>query len=458
MFQARLYQKEAIKFFANNNGRVLISLPPGAGKTFIAMYTRYLCADLHTTVILCPASIRIQWYNEWRKFFPKDKVLLYDPNKLEDLSKYDCIILNYEKLGIKVNGKNFIDNIGINFNYLIIDECHFVKNSESSRGDLSFKLSQKADRVMLLSGTPVTNRVTDLWNQFRILNPQAIGSLSTFKQLFCSRHLEIIKTKQGNRKVWKEDNKVTNIESLKRLISMFVFFRDERAVYKEMPPIQKVVVPLELDTQSILEYKNILNSVKDITNESLTRIEGIISSMRLRIGLSKVDPAVEWIKNFLNSSTDGTKLVIFGYHRKVVELLYKKLSMYNPALVYGGMSDSDKNLNVSKFCKDNTCRLFIGNISSAGTGLDGLNTVSNKCVFVEYSYSAAEQKQAEGRIRRTNSKYSNYLSYYLFADGTIDSTIFDIIDSKAKTSSEIFEKRELNPEELLSILKKCIRG
>ena len=85
MFQARLYQKEAIKFFANNNGRVLISLPPGAGKTFIAMYTRYLCADLRTTVILCPASIRIQWYNEWRKFFTKDKVLLYHPNKFEDL-------------------------------------------------------------------------------------------------------------------------------------------------------------------------------------------------------------------------------------------------------------------------------------------------------------------------------------------------------------------------------------
>lgn len=457
MYKARVYQKEAINFFANNNGRVLISLPPGAGKTFIAMYTRYLCRDLHTTVILCPASIRIQWYTEWRKFFPKDKVLLYDPNKVEDLNSYDCIILNYEKLGIKVNGKNFIDSIGIKFNYLIIDECHFVKNSESSRGDLSYKLSQKADRVMMLSGTPVTNRVTDLWNQFRILNSQAIGSLSTFKQLFCSRHLEIIKTKQGNRKVWKEDNKVTNIESLKKLISMFVFFRDESTVYKEMPKIQKIVVPIEIGGRCIVEYNDILNSVKGISlNDSLSTIEGIISSMRLKIGLSKVDPAVDWIKNFLSSSTDGTKLVIFGYHRKVVEQLYKKLSIYNPALVYGGMTESDKSKNVTKFCKDDTCRLFIGNISSAGTGLDGLNTVSNKCVFVEYSYSAAEQKQAEGRIRRTNSRFSNYLSYYLFADGTIDSSIFDIIDMKARTSSEIFENRELNPKELLSILKKSI--
>ena len=81
-------------------------------------------------------------------------------------------------------------------------------------------------------------------------------------------------------------------------------------------------------------------------------------------------------------------------------------------IMYFEMSEKEKDNAIKKFKEDKNIRLFIGNLGSASTGLDGLHEKTNTCVYVELPYLWSEVQQASGRVRRANSTYSNYFSYF----------------------------------------------
>ena len=86
--------------------------------------------------------------------------------------------------------------------------------------------------------------------------------------------------------------------------------------------------------------------------------------------------------------------------------------------------------------------------------MDGLNTVCNKVVFIEYSYVPSDNTQAMARVRRMNSTFKNYFSYWMVAESTLDEKILKILDNRTKNNSLVLTGKEISEKELLMELFK----
>lgn len=136
-----------------------------------------------TSLVVCPTSLTYNWLAEVDKFFSGFKAAVIDGNQqtrdaiLSSLDKYDLVIVNYEKLkGCMTAFKDF------NFFYVVLDEAHKIKNSKSVVTQTVKQLH--ADRKLALSGTPLQNRVSELWSLFDFLMPGFLEDEPTFNKLY----------------------------------------------------------------------------------------------------------------------------------------------------------------------------------------------------------------------------------------------------------------------------------
>lgn len=138
---------------------------------------------------------------------------------------------------------------------------------------------------------------------------------------------------------------------------------------------------------------------------------------------------MEWIRNFLEDTDD--KLLIFAWHRDVVDLVTAEMNEYHAAKLYGGMSAGDRDKAVQKFVNDGKCRVMVANIQAGGVGIDGFQKVCSHCVFLEFSHTPNDHRQAEDRLHRGGQGVP-VNSYYLVAKGTIDMDAIEVLDQRAK--------------------------
>ena len=160
-----------------------------------------------------------------------------------------------------------------------------------------------------------------------------------------------------------------------------------------------------------------------------------MSMMRRYIGLSKIKATVDLVKNDLG---DGgiEKLVIFAYHRNVIEALRRELSQFHPVVVYGGTPPEKRQKNIDKFQDGKRCRIFIGQIVAAGTGIN--LTVAHNAIFVEPDWVPSNNAQAAMRLHRYPQK-KPVLIRFLMIQHSIDEEISRAYRKKAKMISQVFD-------------------
>jgi len=145
------------------------------------------------------------------------------------------------------------------------------------------------------------------------------------------------------------------------------------------------------------------------------------SARLLRLtGLAKVNGVARLAENELLLMD---KIVIFARHREVIDKLKEKLSAFNPVIFRGGMTPPEKEKAKHFFITDPFCRVFIGNIQAAGTGVDGLQKVSNTAIFAELSWVPGEMEQCVRRLKRMGSIGGTVRALVTHATGTLESAI-----------------------------------
>ena len=177
------HQIMAAKLVKNDfNGRVLLADEVGLGKTIeagILLKEYFVTGMIKNALILTPPSLRTQWQQELKSKFELDFIINKDDSRFKDFDKHNMLI---SSLPAAVIPKNAEKLNGIEWDLVIVDEAHRLKNSSTRAHKFVKKLPKKF--IFLLSATPIQNNIQELYNMVEIIRPGILGSWNNFASTY----------------------------------------------------------------------------------------------------------------------------------------------------------------------------------------------------------------------------------------------------------------------------------
>lgn len=445
------YQIEGANFLAGKKVALLAD-DMGLGKTVQAI----TAADLigaKRILILCPAVVRSNWVAELEEFGKLARETQIITARKDVWSKTATIICSYDLAGMAPDD--------LRFDLLVLDEAHYLKERKTERTKAVYSkrgLVHKADRVWALTGTPAPNNVSELWPMMFTFGLTK-QSFNDFVQTFC----KTTRTGYGLKILGSIRN---NIPQIRAMLAPILLRRRKDQVLKELPPItyEDVLVepgPVDFGTTNdfakyvgpgykIEELENqisneraLLKTVLDVQfgslNETAMQTLGAIapsvSTLRKYTGLQKLDPVAKMITSELTNK-QYQKIVVFAVHRDVVEGLRQRLTAFRAVSLYGGTAPGKRDHNIRKFMTDPKCRVFIGNIQSAGTGIT--LTSAHQVLFLESSWVPGDNAQAAMRCHRIGQEMPVTVRF-VGLKNSLDQRISKILKQKTRDLTEIFD-------------------
>lgn len=438
------YQLEGIHFGIEKK-RLLIGDEPGLGKTLQSIGI-INASNAYPCLVICPSSLKINWQREFAKFTDKSALILDGSVQatwgyLLKIGMHQIAITNYESLrkyfvwDIKGDRKSFrLKDVVFNpaikvFKSIIIDESHRVKDPSAQQTIFAKGISFGKERIILLSGTPVVNRPDDLVAQLSIMGRIAdFGGAAKFRADFCTDPRD---------KAAQPAVPLTVLS--KQLYSTCMIRREKQKVLPQLPA--KTRTDIFIDISNREEYRVAANDLTtylqqytECTDWDIRRkmqMEALVRFMTLRALATKgkVAQTADFINTFL---ANGKKLIMFCSLHEVVDELLKIFP--KAVTVTGRDSAVSKQAAVDAFQNSEDTRLIICSIKAAGVGLT--LTAASDVAFCELPWTMADCLQCEDRAHRIGQK-DNVNCYYLLGSGTIDSTIYSLIQQKKSIAAEI---------------------
>lgn len=426
------FQKEGVSFIQNRNGRVLLADEMGLGKTIQALGYMQLNKKLRPVIIVCPSSLKLNWKLETNDCIGDETIEVIAGKKIYPLSHSDVYIVNYDILA------SWADTLmALRPELVILDECHYIRNSKTIRTKAVVKLTKKTDRVIAISGTPIENRPIEFFNVIKLVEPGLLPSRWKYAHRFCGA--------KHNGFGWDFSGATNTSELYEILTNTIMVRRKKKDVLKDLPDKTRSLVPIRINNRKEYERAedDILAWIQE--NEGKEKAERaqqaqvLVAFEKLKqLSLDgKIGHCFDWIDNFLASDK---KLIIFATHKKTIKLLmerYKKLAVK----LDGETKNTDRQDAIDRFQNDPTVKLFVGNIQAAGVGIT-LTAASNLC-FIELPWTPGAVEQAEDRCHRIGQKNGVNI-YYLIAENTIEVTIAKIIGEKQRVLGQILDGEDVD--------------
>lgn len=453
------YQWEGIMFGLQRK-KLLIGDEPGLGKTLQSIGIVNI-GDAYPCLVICPASLKINWQREFEKFTDKKALVLDNSTRttwpyLLQMGMYQVAIVNYESLrkyfvwdilsqreqsgacsgsaersqnrsegNIKTNGAFRLKDVVFcpdirRFRSVIIDESHRVKDPSTQQSIFTKGISSGKQYIILLSGTPVVNRPHDLVAQLSIM--ERLGEFGGRSKFLAD---------YGDR-----DSDLTELSRL--LYKRCMIRREKKTVLTELP--DKTRVDLYVDISNREEYDVAENDLRryleeytactDIEIRRKMRMKALVKFMTLRSlsAQGKVRQTVDFINTHL---ANDKPLVVFCSLHAIVDALKKQFP--KAVTITGRESLVEKQAAVDSFQAGHS-RLAICSIKAAGVGLT--LTASSSVAFVEFPWTYADCCQCEDRCHRIGQK-ENVTCYYLLGQNTIDHKLYQIIQDKKSIANQI---------------------
>lgn len=448
--QLRPYQVEGYRWLcflnANNFGGCLAD-DMGLGKTLqtIALIQKVLNTlkengQHKPSLIVSPASIVYNWYNEFEKFSPIVKVFKYIGNErnreFSYFNEYDVILTTYGLL------RNDIESFEkFEFYYIVLDESQMIKNPGSKIYSSVLKL--QSDRKLLLTGTPIENTLIDLWTQLNFVNRDMLGSQKFFKDYFVKG-------------IERHDENIAN--QLKRIIKPFIFRREKQEVAKDLPPLTEQVRYCRMSEAQEKLYETEKSKVRNMIFESIeketfqkTTINVLQALMRLRLlanhpqlvegahGTSgKFDEVLRMLPNIIHHH----KVLIFSSFVRHLDLFRDHFKKEGIKFSYLIGSTSNREEVIKNFQEDDECKLFLISIKAGGVGL---NLTQADYVFIlDPWWNPAVENQAVSRAHRIGQT-NNVTVYRFISENTIEEKIQKLQQRKTMLVSNFVPDEQTIP-------------
>jgi len=325
------FQKEGVDFLANHRSALLAD-QLGIGKSAQAIHAAQQ-VGARSILVICPASIKYNWRKEGVKWgYSEDDIYIIDRG-VKTLPETGMFIINYDLIWRKKYVKLLAKR---EYDVLICDECHHVKNHRAKRSKAVWLKDGYCDKSIyrwMLTATPVLNRPVELHPMLSKLCPKRLGEYKNYidyTRRYCRGH-------DGNWG-WNATG-ADNLQELSGRLTGFMLRRTRDCLPDKT--LQKIYMP----------------TTKEIEKQLFSGNE--TDSIRRKIGIGKIKPSVEHIKNILE---DEDKVIVFAFHRDVIEGLEEELKEYNPVKLYGSTSQKERQKSINKFSTDDETRVFIGQI------------------------------------------------------------------------------------------------
>lgn len=463
------YQEEGAKFLLRRTSALLAD-DMGLGKTAQVLVAINSDPEIHSVLVICPASVKLNWVREAKRWLTREFQVAYlsgrTPEPL-DLSGNVIYVINYDIAAAwsKELSRHLWDVI-------VLDESHYLKNTKAQRTKaiLGSKIGQefplRSKRRIALSGTPIVNRPVEAWPVLAWLDPERWGNFWAYAKRYCGAY----------HNGWGWDfSGASNLEELNaRLRKTIMLRRTKNEVLKDLPSKIRQVLELPADGASsiirrereewerwqdeIAKAKAAVELAKAESEEALAQafanLQRVVrvafnemSKVRHEVALAKAPVAVEHIRDVLESKE---KVVVWVHHRDVAEILVDGLKDYNPVVVLGGVSAEERAEAVRRFQEDSSVRVFVGGITAAAEGIT--LTAADTAVFVELDWRPGKLFQAEDRIHRIGQTRGVLVQYLVF-EGSLDATMAQKLAKKmeviAKAVDGGWSKGDENEEAFL---------
>jgi SNF2 family DNA or RNA helicase len=405
-------------------------------------------AEVRRVLIICPASLKINWQREWQRWDTKGLSVGIAGKTYPDT---DVTIINYDIL--KKWRKELRES---DYQLMIIDEAHYLKNGKADRTREVFggikRASDKhiierlspiqATRKLLLTGTPILSVPREIWNIVKECDPTGLGA-DWFS--FAKRYCKLFELKRFNPSKGREErigwdwSGADNLEELQGLLRQrFMIRRLKKDVLTELPPKTRQIIVLEAkkNLTKLLEceklsYEEYVKKHGDTITPSPAFTE--YAKIRKEVAIAKIPYVIDYIKELLNETE---KAVIWTHHHEVTDAIAGAFANES-VVVDGRVPPEDRQHQVDRLQSDPNCRLFIGGIHSAGTGLT--LTASSICVFAEIDWTPAVITQCEDRQHRIGQK-ENVLVRHIVLNGSLDQRIVQTLIRKQEIADKALDK------------------
>jgi len=306
----------------------------------------------------------------------------------------------------------------------------------ASRRTVRVRCSGALKRVWVATGTPIMNDPSEIWTHVSRLFPEAKGDCRTLSH-WIERYCQYIDTPYGP-KIFG----VKNLDELRQKLGPTMSRLRKKDVLKDLPPLLVdtfVVEPRDIDLtdvpmDALEELERLLrDDSNDIT--AITALSVPLSTLRRRIGLAKAKTVAEAVQNYIWSGGDS-KVLVFFQHTDVGQEIFDALRFNGPVLYQGGMTPSQREAALKTFHQDPKCKVFIGQIQAAGTGLN--LQVADRVFIAEPAWTPALNEQAIARSYRGGQTNMVHASLCVLKK-SVDEDVTRVLVRKAKLVSEIVD-------------------
>jgi len=432
---------------ADTQGLIYNACAMGVGKTIIALgYALNL--NIRNLLIICPASLRLNWQKEikWLDKKPSDAIPLLagnDHKKIPtcDSSSSSIIITSYDLLANDNIFSKLTDRV---WDLVICDESHMIRTIKAIRTQKTLELlNNNAERFQLLTGTPILNSALDLFPALYSIIPYQTY-INKEDYLTCTNYFAFL-DKYTYRVKLKQNivqyKGVKNHEDLKDLLKnrgKFFFRKTKEDIELNLPSKTysivpfNINVPLELDQVTISKVLNIYMNKHKYKEGLDEEMKKHISSMRKSIGEKKA--LSKEIFEYVSLILEQTPVVLFAFHKSVIAILMDLFKKYKPVKLDGSLTTKEKQASIDKF-QNGESDVFIGQLHAAGVGIT--LTRASYVVFYEIDWLPAIMEQALDRLHRIGQKNA-VTAIYPLTDNKFDQSMIKLMVKKQKVISKVY--------------------
>jgi SNF2 family DNA or RNA helicase len=442
--ELRPYQKAGFDFLSHLTqlklGGILAD-DMGLGKTlqtlaWLAWLREQNSRKLRPTLVICPASVLHNWRREANRFTPHLKVLVLESgaarhNLRKQIPQHDLIVTNYALLRRDLEALQKFE-----FRAIVLDEAQFIKNPDAQVTQSVKQL--RATQRLALTGTPLENRLLDLWSIADFIQPGYLGSQAHFTETYEPRGEDAAWQQKLARRRLAAKIRPVMLRRLKRQVAQDLPDRIEERRDCELGESQRKLYLAELRRsrekvmQTVAE-KGVAKSKIHVL-AALTRLRQICCHPLL-VGNDAASGKTETLFELLEPLlAEGQKVLLFSQFVQMLEILDQECKPRQiPTHILTGETKQRQEV-VNAFQDDPNAAVFLLSLRAAGTGLN-LTTASYVVLYDPWWNPAVEAQAIDRSHRIGQTRTVN--AYRLIAPGTVEEKIWELQQRKAQTISDV---------------------
>ena len=390
-------------------------------------------------LIVVPRSLVFNWKLEASRFAPKLRVLEHTgagrKDRCKEIHEHDIVLTTYGTL--RRDAALLKD---IHFETIVLDEAQAIKNANTESAKAVRLL--KSDHRLVLTGTPVENRMTDLWSLFEFLNPGMLGSASVFRASTAG-------DENGAGAALSSDS----AKILSKALRPFILRRTKEQVATELPPKTEQTIYCELDQIQRSLYDELRTHYREALLgrieqmgieksrmhilEALLRLRqaachpGLIDKKRADESSAKLDALLPQLTEVVE---EGHKALVFSQFTSLLAILRKRLDAEKIAYEYLDGKTRDRESCVRRFQETKDCQVFLISLKAGGLGL---NLTAAEYVFLlDPWWNPAVEAQAIDRSHRIGQS-RHVFAYRLIARDTVEEKVLELQKMKREIAHAI---------------------